>query len=139
MKQIQLIKHQLEKISPYYEIFIKMDGCDADYVSEMIKIPAKEFENDELKLLVLSYLLYDQKGYIYEDKNFPWLQEYLGDEDLLLYYCGEPAHSYECIRIIFHDVNGTQYEISLSKLSEVFESTEEMKTYMTNLYNQNYD
>lgn len=69
--------------------------CDANDGGDTIEFDKESFEEDELLLLVLSYVSkysgrFSEKGWnsagyghhVDENKDFPWLSEYLSENDI---------------------------------------------------------
>lgn len=133
-KNFELKKKEIKTNKPYYELYITMDYCDGDYISKKIKVDKKKFEDDELYLLVLAYIDNSKYGsHIDEDKNFNWINEYLGDNDLMLYGEFDQCHSYEGLEIKLYE-GGNVYCVELPSIKDIFDSEEEMIEYMNNLY-----
>lgn len=70
--------------------------CDGDYMRDTIEFDKSSFEEDELLLLVLSYVSkYSGKfsegkswncgHHVDDNKDFPWLSNYLSENDILIF------------------------------------------------------
>lgn len=78
-----------------YVVYVECDANDGDYMRDTIEFDKESFEEDELLLLVLSYVSkysgrFSEKGWnsagyghhVDENKDFPWLSEYLSENDI---------------------------------------------------------
>lgn len=78
-----------------YVVYVEWDANDGDYMRDTIEFDKESFEEDELLLLVLSYVSkysgrFSEKGWnsagyghhVDENKDFPWLSEYLSENDI---------------------------------------------------------
>ena len=115
--------------------------------------------DDELFFLVLCYIsnwddsfLQDNpdsddeavSGYkIPEDINFSWLADYLAHEELAIEESEDPDVAYSgnkavsvYVREIYYYDGKTEYRIALPDMNELFNTREEMREYMNNLYNK---
>lgn len=119
------------------ELYIVYVECDGDYMKDTID--KSSFEEDELLLLVLSYVSkYSGKfseGKSWNDEDFPWLGEYLSDNDILIYAGMCECHSN--IDIVYYDSNGIANKVSLPDVDNLFESKEEFVDYLNKLYKEN--
>lgn len=81
-----------------YVVYVECDANDGDYMRDTIEFDKESFEEDELLLLVLSYVSkysgrFSEKGwnsagygkYVDENTDFPWLSEYLSENDILIF------------------------------------------------------
>lgn len=133
-------------IEPYtgYILNVTCDANDGDYISEEIR--TEDIYKDELFFLVLCYLNTDKAWglwgddcrfgeYVEDDEYFDWLWDYCRSNDLLLFagMCDCSCHSV-CGVDIKHYRQGLEYTVNLPSIDKIFESPEEMKTYMTDLY-----
>ena len=143
VKIVQLRKPQRE----WYKVHII---CEFDDESEMHDtIELDDILDDELYFLVLCYIFnWDDEfvqvnpkdedeavsGYkVAEDTNFPWLKQYLLNVGLAF---GEPEYKVESVfgRDIFYYDGKEECKILLPDMSELFETKEDMREYMNNLY-----
>lgn len=91
-----------------YVVYVECDANDGDYMRDTIEFDKESFEEDELLLLVLSYVSkysgrFSEKGWnsagyghhVDENKDFPWLSEYLSENDILIFagMCDTMCHS----------------------------------------------
>lgn len=78
-----------------YVVYVECDANDGDCMRDTIEFDKESFEEDELLLLVLSYVSkysgrFSEKGWnsagyghhVDENKDFPWLSEYLSENDI---------------------------------------------------------
>lgn len=139
----------------WYKVNIVCELEDESEIHDIIELD--DLLDDELYFLVLCYISnWDDSflqnnpdnedeavsGYkIEEDINFPWLVNYLKCTGLLYgeqedsdvaYTENKPVSIYG--RDIFYYDGEKQYRIYLPDMSELFESKEEMREYMNNLY-----
>lgn len=114
-----------------------------------IKVNKSSFEDDELFLLVLSYVskyygkFSDRKGqnrgsygyHVDENKDFPWLSKYLSVKDILIYagMCDMMCHSVSYIDIVYYDNNRIANKVKLPDVDDLFESKEEFVSYLNKL------
>lgn len=148
IKIVQLRKPQRER----YKVHIVCEFEDESEMHDTIEI--NDLFNDELYFLVLCYIFnWDDEflqvnpkdeeepvgGYkVAEDTNFPWLKQYLLNVGLAF---GEPDEpEYKIISVFGRDIfyyNGKEEcKILLPDMSELFETKEDMREYMNNLYNK---
>lgn len=135
-----------------YIVYVECDANDGDYMRDTLEFDKASFEEDELLLLVLSYVSkysgrFSEGGwnnpnyghYVEENDDFPWLGEYLSDNDILIYagMCDMPCHSISNIDIVYYDSNGTANKVSLPDVDNLFESKEEFVDYLNKLYEEN--
>lgn len=132
-----------------YTVHVTCDANDGDYMENTIKVNKSSFENDELFLLVLSYVskysgkFSDGKGWnsrcyghhVDENKDFPWLSNYLSGNDILIYagMCDMMCHSVSGIDIVYYDNNGIANKVELPDVDDLFESKEEFVSYLNKL------
>lgn len=136
-----------------YIVYVECDANDGDYMRDTLEFDKASFEEDELLLLVLSYISkYSGRfsegdswnspnygHYVEENDDFPWLGEYLSDNDILIYagMCDMPCHSISNIDIVYYDSNGIANKVSLPDVDNLFESKEEFVDYLNKLYKEN--
>ena len=106
-------KYTLEKILPkekYYEVYMKADANDADYVTTEEYFSQDEFDSivDELKNLISNY------GGSHK------LSEYPNDCDFDIPFNGWDGycHTLEYIDITMYDTDGYTYEVHLNNNTE---------------------
>lgn len=132
-----------------YMVHVTCDANDGDYMENTIKVNKSSFEDDELFLLILSYVSkYSGKfsdgkdwndGYyghhVYKNEDFPWLGDYLLRNDILIYagMCDMPCHSVSGIDIVYYDDNGIANKVILPDVDDLFESKEEFVSYLNKL------
>ena len=132
-----------------YTVYVTCDANDGDYMENTIKVNKSSFENDELFLLVLSYVskysgkFSDGKGWnsrcyghhVDENKDFPWLSNYLSGNGILIYagMCDMMCHSVSGIDIVYYDNNGIANKVKLPDVDDLFESKEEFVSYLNKL------
>ena len=138
-----------------YLVYVECDANDADYMRDTLEVDKNSFEEDELFLLVLSYVSkYSGKfsdkedwdgGYyghhVDENNDFPWLSGYLSEKGILIFagMCDMPCHSVSSIDIVYYDNNGIANKVELPDVDDLFESREEFVSYLNNLYSAYYD
>ena len=138
-----------------YSVHVTCDANDGDYMENTIKVNKSSFEDDELFLLVLSYVskysgkFSDGKGWnsrcyghhVDENKDFPWLSDYLSENSILIYagMCDMMCHSVSDIDIVYYDNNGIANKVELPDVDDLFESKEEFVDYLNKLYSAYYD
>lgn len=136
-----------------YIVYVECDANDGDYMRDTLEFDEASFEEDELLLLVLSYVSkYSGRfsegdswnnpnygHYVEENDDFPWLGEYLSDNGILIYagMCDMPCHSISNIDIVYYDSNGIANKVSLPDVDNLFESKEEFVDYLNKLYKEN--
>ena len=143
VKIVQLRKPQRE----WYKVHIICEFDDESEMHDTIEI--NDLFNDELYFLVLCYIFNwndeflqinpkDEEepvgGYkVAEDTNFTWLKHYLLNVGLAF---GEPEYKVISVfgRDIFYYDGKEEGKILLPDMAELFESREEMREYMNNLY-----
>lgn len=135
-----------------YLIHVECDANDGDYMRDTLEYDKESFEEDELLLLVLSYVgkysgkFSEEKGWrhgyyghhVSENEDFPWLEEYLQDNYILIYagMCDMPCHSVSSIDITYYDDNGIANKVELPDVDNLFESKEEFVNYLNKLYEE---
>lgn len=128
--QLEEIEDTLNNV---YVIDICCDANDGDYMYNTITMHEDDFEQNELFMLVLSYL--SEYG---EDLSGDrtWLREYAIDMDLLIFagMCDSYCHSINSIDIVYYDEDGVAFNVSLPAIDSLFSSEEEAKEYMSLLY-----
>lgn len=133
-----------------YIVYVECDANDGDYMRDTIEFDKSSFEGDELLLLVLSYVskysgkFSEGKGWnngcyghhVDDNKDFPWLSDYLSENDILLFagMCDMMCHSVSSIDIIYYDNNGIANKVKLPDVDDLFESKEEFVDYLNKLY-----
>lgn len=121
-----------DTLNNVYVIDITCDANDGDYMYNTIILHEDDFEQDELFMLVLAYVI-DHGSHISNDKT--WLREYLINRDVLIFagtydaYC----HSIDSVSIVFYDEDGVAFDVSLPNIANLFESEEEFLAYTTKL------
>lgn len=132
-----------------YMVHVTCDANDGDYMENTIKVNKSSFEDDELFLLVLSYVskysgkFSDGKGWnsgcyghhVDENRDFPWLSDYLSAKNILIYagMCDMMCHSVSYIDIVYYDNNGIANKVKLPDVDDLFESKEEFVSYLNKL------
>lgn len=134
--------------SSTYEIVIECDVNDGDYITDSFIMKKDDYETDILLQLVMSYVSSSGSKFqgniweasyghhIWENKDLPWLYNYVSDKNLLI-YCGavdDRCHSIIDIGISYFDENGVEYSVELPDLDNYFDTKEEMIDYLNNLY-----
>lgn len=92
-----------------YIVYVECDANDGDYMRDTLEFDKSSFEEDELLLLVLSYVSkYSGKfsegkswndghygHHVDENEDFPWLSNYLSENDILIFagMCDTMCHS----------------------------------------------
>ena len=138
-----------------YIVYVECDANDGDYMRDTIEFDKSSFEEDELLLLVLSYVSkYSGKfsegkswscGYyghhVDDNKDFPWLSDYLSENGILIFagMCDTMCHSVSGIDIVYYDNDGIANEVTLPDVDDLFESKEEFVNYLNKLYSAYYD
>lgn len=133
-----------------YTVHVVCDANDGDYMRDTIEFDKSSFEEDELLLLVLSYVskysgkFSDGKGWssrcyghhVKDNKDFPWLSDYLSENGILLFagMCDIMCHSVSGIDIIYYDNDGIANKVKLPDVDDLFESKEEFVDYLNKLY-----
>lgn len=143
IQAVQLRKPQRK----WYKVHIVCEFEDDSEMHDTIEI--NNLFNDELYFLVLCYIFNwndeflqinpkDEEepvgGYkVAEDTNFTWLKHYLLNVGLAF---GEPEYKVISVfgRDIFYYDGKEEGKILLPDMAELFESREEMREYMNNLY-----
>lgn len=133
-----------------YIVYVECDANDGDYMRDTLEFDKSSFEEDELLLLVLSYVSknggrfsegWDNPNYgcyVSENDDFPWLGEYLSDNDILIYagMCDMLYHSISNVDIVYYDDNGIANKVELPDVDNLFESKEEFVNYLNKLYEE---
>ena len=137
-----------------YVVYVECDANDGDYMRDTIEFDKESFEEDELLLLVLSYVSkysgrFSEKGWnsagyghhVDENKDFPWLSEYLSENDILIFagMCDIMCHSVSQIRIEYYDNDGRKNKVELPDVDNLFENKQEFVDYLNSLYKLYYD
>ena len=138
-----------------YIVYVKCDANDGDYMRDTLEFDKNSFEEDELLLLVLSYVskysgkFSEGKGwndghygqYVDENEDFPWLSDYLSENDILIFagMYDMPCHSVSGIDIVYYDDNGVANKVKLPDVDDLFESKGEFVNYLNKLYSAYYD
>ena len=130
-----------------YIIYVECDACDADYMKDTLKVSKSDFEEDELFLLVLSYISkssgkFTEKWYasygqnVQDNMDFPWLGNYLSREGILIYIGMDDTlcHSINSINIVYYDENGKPNKVELPDIDNLFEDKKEFIDYLNKLY-----
>ena len=126
-----------------YVVYVECDANDGDYMRDTIEFDKESFEEDELLLLVLSYVSkysgrFSEKGwnsagygkYVDENTDFPWLSEYLSENDILIF-------AGMCIE--YYDSDGIKNKVELPDVDNLFENKREFVDYLNSLYKLYYD
>lgn len=137
----------IAKDKELYIIYIECDALNADYMKDTLKVSKSDFEEDELFLLVLSYISkssgkFTEKWYasygqcIQDNMDFPWLNNYLLREGILIYngMWDMPCHSISSINIVYYDENGNPNKVELPDIDDLFEDKKEFVDYLNKLY-----
>lgn len=134
--------------SSTYEVVIECDANDGDYITDSFTMKKDDYENDILLQLVIAYVSSSGKkfreniweasygNHIWENKDLPWLKNYVSDKNLLI-YCGaidDRCHSIVDIEVSYFDENGIEYNVELPDLDTYFDTKKEMIDYLNNLY-----
>ena len=134
-----------------YIVYVECDANDGDYMRDTIEFDKSSFEEDELLLLVLSYVSkYSGKfsggsweggyyGYrVDENEDFPWLSDYLSENNILIFagMCDMMCHSVSSIDIKYYDDNGMANRVKLPDVDNLFESRKEFVNYLNKLYEE---
>lgn len=138
-----------------YIVYVECNVNDEDYMRDTLTFSKNSFEEDELLLLVLSYVSkYFGKflegtsrndghyGYhVDENKDFLWLSDYLSENDILIFagMYSMPCRSVSGIDIIYYDDNGIANKVKLPDVDDLFESKREFVNYLNKLYSAYYD
>lgn len=138
-----------------YIVNVECDANDGDYMKDTLEFDKSSFEEDELLLLVLSYVSkysgkfseekswkYGYYGrYVDDNIDFPWLSDYLSENDILIFagMFGRLCHSVSGIDIVYYDDNGMANKVELPDVDDLFESKEEFVNYLNKLYSAYYD
>lgn len=138
-----------------YIVCVECDTNDGDHLRDTIELDKNSFEGDELLLLVLSYVSkYSSKfsegkswntsyygHHVNDNKDFPWLSDYLSENDILIFteMCDMMCHSVSNIDIMYYDDDGIANRVKLPDIDDLFESKEEFVNYLNNLYSAYYD
>lgn len=135
-----------------YIVYVECDANDGDYMRDTLEFDKSSFEEDELLLLVLSYISkssgkFTEKWYasygqcVQDNMDFPWLNNYLLRGGILIYngIWDMPCHSISSINIVYYDENGNPNKVELPNIDDLFESREEFVSYLNNLYSAYYD
>lgn len=133
-----------------YLVYVECDANDGYYMRDTLEVDKNSFEEDELFLLVLSYVSkYSGKfsykedwdgGYyghhVDENKDFSWLSDYLSEKGILIFagMCDMPCHSVSSIDIVYYDNNGIANKVELPDVDDLFEDKKEFVDYLNKLY-----
>lgn len=141
-----IIKTHECKLKNCYEIYIEWDSNDGDYIRDFYYISEATFKNYPLFQYVLSYInggtkfkntMFENYGrHVAEDTHFPWLEDYLRDEELMLYSDWGPCHSVTSIKMYYYSENSIKKDVVIPKFDTLFEgkTEEEMENFMNDLY-----
>ena len=128
-----------------YEIILKEDTNDGDYIPLSFTINEEDFESDELLQLVLCYCnipsTYSEArfGHHFNDnKELPWLEEYLDNSDLIVHGEMGPAHSITNITITYYDLNSIAHPVELYSIDIISKDIKDLLDKMTNLYQHSF-
>lgn len=133
-----------------YVVDVCCDANDGDYMRETLEFDKEGFEEDELFLLVLSYVSqytgkfspensYTSYGHhVGDNYDFPWLEEYLSDCGVLIYagMCDYSCHSVSSVSITYYNEDGLPFILKLPTVDNLFESREEFVEYVNKLYKE---
>lgn len=133
-----------------YTVYVVCDANDGDYMRDTIEFDKSSFEEDELLLLVLSYVskysgkFSNEKGWnnrcyghhVDDNKDFPWLSDYLSENGILLFagMCDMMCHSVSSIDIVYYDNDGIANKVKLPDIDNLFENKKEFVDYLNKLY-----
>lgn len=80
-------------------------------------------------------------AHVDENKDFPWLSEYLSENDILIFagMCDTMCHSVSQIRIEYYDNDGRKNKVELPDVDNLFEDKREFVDYLNSLYRLYYD
>ena len=133
-----------------YIVYVKCDANDGDYMKNTIEFDKSSFEENELFLLVLSYVskysgkFSDGRGWnsrcyghhVDDNKDFPWLSNYLSENGILLFagMYDMMCHSVSGIDIIYYDNDGIANKVKLPDVDDLFEDKKEFVDYLNKLY-----
>lgn len=116
-KKFDILKKAKYSIIPnnreLYIVYVECDANDGDYMRDTIEFDKSSFEEDELLLLVLSYVS-KYSGKFSEGKSWN-------------------------IDIVYYDNDGIANKVKLPDVDNLFESKEEFVNYLNKLYSAYYD
>lgn len=137
---------EMENPRDAYVITTYCDVNDGDLIEGGMFCRKDEFEEDVLLKLVLM-LVSKRKGkifskdasygnYIKENKDIPWLYDYVTDNDLLefSYIAGSFAHSIVEVSIVYYNHEGVPSVVTLPDFDDLFEDEKEAVGVLENLY-----
>ncbi len=142
----------IQKDKELYVVHVECDANDADYMRDILEFDKQSFEEDELLLLVLSYVskyygkfsfdgwnLASYGDRVAENQDFLWLEGYLLKNDILIYAGDTICHSVSNIDIVYYDDKGMANKVKLPDVDDLFETKEEFVNYLNKLYSDYYD
>lgn len=140
-----------------YCVDVECDANDGDYMNSGVFYGREEFRGNELLMLVLSYVsvytgrFIDESEdswrngyyghYVAENEDFPWLDTYLSEENLLCFagMIDAPCHSISNVEITYYDSSGSTSLVELPSVDDLFEDKEEFVQYLNELYKNEYE
>lgn len=134
-----------------YIVHIECDANDGDCLCDTLTFSKQRFEEDELFLLVLSYVskytgkFSSEKGsyghHVAENKDFPWLEDYLILTNILIFagMCDQMCNSVSNVEIKYYDNSGECYYVKLPDIDNLFENKKEFTDYLNKLYLEYYN
>lgn len=127
-----------------YEVFIKCDANDGDYMRDSFVTKTLT----EIECLLINYLRrYEGKWskgnrwgrhYGHKVNEIP-LGDYLVENNWLLFagMCDSVCHSISSINVIYYDEQGIPHDVSFPDVDDLFDSEEEFLSYIYKLIGYN--
>lgn len=133
-----------------YVVYIECDANDGDYMRDTIEFDKESFEEDELLLLVLSYVSkytgrFSEKEW--SSAGYGTMQTktrtFLGQQSTYLTMifagmCDTMCHSISKISIEYYDNDGRKNKVELPDVDNLFENKREFVDYLNGLYRLYY-
>lgn len=138
---------------PYYNVYVKMDSNDADYISDDIQYTVEEWnEKPDIFFLMLAYLGQgysgkfshgqdwgDYYGHHFEENKHGLsdiISEVAEAEDWLQFSDWGMCHSFSDIIITYFDEENKKHDVTFKTIDELFNTEVEMREAIKEAYNK---
>lgn len=148
-----IIEQNKTKIKPYYNVFVKMDSNDADYISGDIQYNVDEWnEKTDIFFLMLAYLGQGYSGKFSHgqdwgdyyghhcEENKHGLSKIIFEvaeaENWLQFGEYDVCHSFSDIIISYYDEENRKHDVTYKTVDDLFNTEEEMISSIKEAYNK---
>lgn len=138
-----IIEKSDKKAEPYYELEVKMDSNDCDYIRETVTFNKAEWEKlPEFFFLMLAYLGHgysgkfsrgnnwgDYYGHHWEDNTHGLREEidiFADHWNCMCYSDWGCCHSFSNMTLKYYDEDNFKHDVSIPNIDNLFDTEEEM-------------